>query len=179
MPTSIPFPQPMASSDIVAFPPPGLGQPLTEFDLSDSGLTDCSTLNDAAETDSFDSSDVDGDTAILTKLRTAFDERWRTPGGNQPRLAGPPSLTSESGTQDLTTDDQVELATDYANGGQGGRVYKFLAADQEDVDLAAENYASTSRWELVIAEPKFATVTDDQKWKPGGTRRRSLHAHKN
>ncbi|MDP6722242.1 MAG: hypothetical protein QGF59_26495, partial [Pirellulaceae bacterium] len=143
------------SSDLV-ISATSLGKPLFKIDLAASSLT-TANLNDAGEIDD------DDDTAIFTKLRNAFDAAGE-PLADVNRVWLGAVLSSESGTQDLTTGDQVELATDYANGGQGGRVYKFLAADQANVDLAAENYASTSRWELVKADPKFATVTEDKEW---------------
>ncbi len=81
----------------------------------------------------------------------------------------------------VATDDTVFLPAGYSRGGIGEEVYKFLAAD-ENIDLSQENYATSSRWELLgdnvvdhrflLAEARLEvgdTVLLDPNYTNGGT----------
>ncbi len=168
------------------------------FDLTLSGLITAANLDDAAtadadnpddpasETDSvtsrFDDAvneavqDADDDRAILEALRTAFGETLAL----YDTVATAAKYRSSDDEQDVREGDTVLLAKDYANGGLGGRVYRYIVKAPENsgtygtygsetyqtpnnIDLSAEDYRNIDEWQLV-EELKLSILVEGKSW---------------
>ncbi|MGN7612778.1 beta strand repeat-containing protein, partial [Magnetococcales bacterium HHB-1] len=75
-------------------------------------------------------------------------------------------VSSEEESQDLKEGTTVKIDNAYQNGGVGGRIYRFIAPNGEEssVDLGNENYADTSRWELVKPEVRISKLEQGEGW---------------
>ncbi len=61
----------------------------------------------------------------------------------------------------------VQLAEEYAGGGLAGRVYRYIVKasgnSENPLDLRVQNYADTSKWQLV-EKLKIAILVEGQSW---------------
>src|SRR5690606_10254951 len=65
---------------------------------------------------------------------------------------------------DLRDGDTVEVGQGYETGrGEAGRVYRYIGANQDGVDLARENYADATRW-LRVEKLKVSILVAGQSW---------------
>jgi len=64
--------------------------------------------------------------------------------------------------------DRVKLAAGYANGGTPGAIYRYLGQTAVNLNLGAENYADTSKWQLATGTAfKYTTDANKTRIVPG------------
>lgn len=67
-------------------------------------------------------------------------------------------------TRELFKGNTVKLAQDYAFGGQGGQVYRFVGKNHSKLALATEDYSDTSRWALLESPLRVSVVEAGKRW---------------
>ncbi len=167
------------------------GQHLFDLDVDPDGQLNPANLDDAATADAdnpddplsstddptsrFDDAvneavvDADDDRAILEALRTAFAEAGKTLALYD-TVATAAKYSTGDGEQDIREGDTVRLAKGYAGGGLEGRVYRYIVKASEtnnnanNIDLGAQNYADTTRWQLVD-KLKVSILVEGTSWR--------------
>ena len=160
-----------ASSGAATVAATSSGQLLFELDLEQLAFS-AGDLDDAASAtaDDADTEDVDegaedqtADQEVLEALRSAFADNGEILAVTDSVTPGA-LYTTGAGVVDLAQGDTVRTAGGYENGGLEGRVYRFAASDETGVDLGAEDYSASSRWELVTAELTLTTLVEGESW---------------
>jgi hypothetical protein len=131
-----------------------------EFSSLDFSASD---LEDAATNDEDDTDDEGTDGQILQKLTTFLENNGEDIADTEKVQINWKYTTADT-EQDMSEGDTVKLASDYENGGEEEKVYKFKVESEKDVDLGQENYSDTSRWEIVEPELKLTSVVEGQSW---------------
>ncbi|MBF0461945.1 MAG: hypothetical protein HQL87_11155, partial [Magnetococcales bacterium] len=121
---------------------------------------------DDSDTQNIDESVVDAtnDALTLARLAAALQSRGVA-------LAAADTVhcdwlyTSADAATNLKTDDTVKLTDSYKNGGQAGRVYRYLgSATSVPVNLSTANYADSSRWALVKPQITLSQLDAGKGW---------------
>ena len=141
---------------------------VTPDDLDDAATAD----SDSSETLTLNESNQDaaGDMAILAKLRAAFELHGLALAVDD-SVATAAKYTTSDGTQDLREGTTVKLSSAYGHGGLAGRVYRYIGADVDAVDLSTQDYGNDEKW-LLLDKLKVAKLVEGSSWTllaPDGT----------
>ncbi|MEQ9409446.1 MAG: calcium-binding protein, partial [Fuerstiella sp.] len=145
------------------------GTKLFDMTFSASQLDDASRADgDNGSTSGTNEATVDatGDAAILAALKTALE------GAPTNALSFPLhetvrsdwAFTTADGSQTVKPNTQVKLQTGYRNGGVGGGIYRYLGSSNATIDLAAENFANASNWQLQPVDLKLSMLQQGKSW---------------
>jgi len=156
-----------------------LGQHL--FDLSLSGLLSAASLDNAAEANQDDpdsddkneaTADAKSDKAVLEALRSAMNAQLAAQGLDLLAIYDTVGTASMYKTTD-TDDDGAPLKVDLREGttvemgtnanGVLGRVYRYIGADRDEVNLATENYLAPGNW-LLVEPLKLTILEEGERW---------------
>ncbi|HND54899.1 MAG TPA: hypothetical protein PLV92_20945, partial [Pirellulaceae bacterium] len=147
-----------------------LGRPVFDATFASLGFT-AADLDDASKADQDDPSttttnestqDATGDMTIAGKLRTAFSSRGESLASID-SVGTSANYSTRDGKRNLREGVTVRLASSYSLGGVGGRIYRYIGADRDQVDLAKENYGDSSKW-LLVDKLKVAEVVKGSSW---------------
>src|SRR5262249_17517812 len=100
-------------------------------------------------------------------LRTTMDAKLISSGMDKlavfDSVAPAATFTTNDGLQDISEAVTVEVARGYTHGGDVGRVYRYIGANESGVNLGTQNYNDTARW-LRLDKLKLTILVPGKSW---------------